>query len=190
MPGLPRVSEAPPGSPCREPLRDFVAGKQVRHLVAEHRRTGGLEHDERHAGVDLGLEAREDAAQILLRLAQHARVVQRPSAADGNRRHVDLEPGGFEHVGRRERGVRMKMIVERVGPQHHLAPVRTRRSRATREPALERLAGEAGKTSRGCDAGEPFRERRRPRGLRQRIHETGGARGDARPAIDEPERIG
>ena len=62
--------------------------------------------------------SRQNPAKLLLCLLQHAKIIERAAAAyvaEGTRY---LKAGGFEHRHSRLCGFRIKVIIERIGPEN------------------------------------------------------------------------
>src|SRR5215475_1740990 len=62
---------------------------------------------------------REKYGSMISQIVEHPPIVERTPAAQVSLRYGDVEARRFEHVDRRLRGSRMKVVVERVGPQNH-----------------------------------------------------------------------
>ena len=90
------------------------------HFVAEHRDARGLEPYHRDAASNGIIELVQRSSQDALGGVDHPEIVERASAADvfGGDNHV--EPGFLQHLGGRQRRVGEEVIVERIGPEHHV----------------------------------------------------------------------
>ena len=150
-----------------EPLCVFIVRQHVLHLVAEHRRAARLEDDDGDARADLVADRVDHAEEHLLRERQEAVVVQRPPAADGTPRDDHLEARRLEQLHRRNRGLRMKVVVERVGPQKNGATGATgaRANGATGAGRAGARGAERARTTRvPTTPGEPVGKRLRREG--------------------------
>src|SRR5690349_17573549 len=102
---------------CAEALRLFVRREQVSELIAEHRRTRGLENDDGRAGVYVLLDHVHHVPEITFSAFEHAPLVKWTAAAHWGFRNLYGETCVLQHECRSLRGFRMKVIVERVRPQ-------------------------------------------------------------------------
>jgi hypothetical protein len=94
--------------------------EEVCEFVAEDGDATGFETDEGNAGFDLGLELVKDLEQQTFGAVEHAKVVERASAAEVGLWDEDTEAGGLEHFdGSAGRG-RQEIVVEGVGPKENL----------------------------------------------------------------------
>ena len=96
-------------------------------LVTEHGKTAGLQHDERHAGIDRRREHGKRALERTFGAIEHPVVVVRPAAADALLRQLYRAAGGFQHTLGGERGLRAEVVVERVVEQYDWVAICARR---------------------------------------------------------------
>src|SRR5947207_15427737 len=75
----------------RKPLRILVVSKKIFQLIAKHRRTARLQHDQWRAGANVSLQSLENICQPALSRIQHSVIVKRPAAAKILLWHEHLE---------------------------------------------------------------------------------------------------
>ena len=119
---------------------------------ASHRETPSatrLQHHHRRAVLDRIAHRIQDVLQLSLGKIEHAIVVQWPSATHVRLRHFHFEPRVPQHLDRRPRDLRMKIIVKRVRPQNHVRPTHPRLSGTLRffPPLLERFRQQTAETA-------------------------------------------
>src|SRR5689334_22101964 len=94
--------------------------KQVLHLIAEDRDTTRFEANDRSPGNDMRPDCVQDLQQHRLCQVEHAKVIERTSAAERGFGHDDLISGILQHFNRSTGDGRMELVVECIRPQHHL----------------------------------------------------------------------
>src|SRR5439155_17937448 len=124
-----------------QPACGFVRGKKIVQLVAKDRNAARLETDDGQTLVQRRLEFLHRAAQKRLCRPEKAPVIEWPSAAERLSRNGDLIAGGLEHVHRSHRRLRMKVVVEGVGPQDDAAIGRSAARRSTFAESLHKGLG-------------------------------------------------
>src|SRR5579875_3713331 len=94
-----------------QPLCAPILGEEVRQLIAKDAGATRLEEDKGHSGIDLRSQIAHGVLQVLTRLAQKAKVVERPTAADVLPRHVHSEAGPAQSTRRGAERLRMVVVV-------------------------------------------------------------------------------
>ena len=173
-------------------LGERVVREQVDEFVAECRKAGGLEADERRARLDLVLQHRQGAAATALGRVEPAPVVERPAAAQRAAVGiVDLEARRLEHPRGRNGRLGPEVVVERVGPQQD-APAAPARRRAPANQCRECLVRERAACVRSGamppTALATSRDQRRPRDAVREPRQR--ARPSRATSVDPPHRVG
>ena len=191
---VPRHLRRPPPRPA-EQLREcdrrrcerggaLVVVHQFDRVPSQHGSATRLEPDDRDAVIQLRRQHVQRSLDAFLGGLELAGGDQGQAAAHRATRQHDLVPRGFQYRDRGAAHLWRKVIGEAVRPQQDRAAVlRGCASRPPVEPRRERLLGERGYISFGCDAAEPLRQcrtrhpvdqsrrlRRDPRHLRQPTH--------------------
>ena len=91
-----------------------VVREEIHQFVAEDAGAAGLKEDKEQAGVDLRSKPDQNLAEIGASLLQESEVVERTAAADVMARDFDDETCGVQ-------GLRMVVVVPRVGPEQYAA---------------------------------------------------------------------
>ena len=94
-----------------------VAGEEVDKLVAEDGGATRFKEDEGESGVDLRGEVAEDFFEIASCCGEESEVVERATAANVFARDFEVEACALQDLGRGVEGLRVVVVVPRVGPQ-------------------------------------------------------------------------
>ena len=97
--------------------RPRVVGHQIDGFIPEYARAARFEYNDRGAGRNFLGQGIHRLRQVLLRLVEHAEVVQRPPAAHVALQNLDGEARIREHLIGRLGNVGLEIIGERVRPQ-------------------------------------------------------------------------
>lgn len=97
-----------------------ILGEQLEEFILKNTGAAGLEKDEWHVCFDQRSHAIEHAGQIALRGAEQAEVVEWTATTDVALWCLDLEAGFGEDRICGGEGLRMIVVVPRIGPKHHL----------------------------------------------------------------------
>ena len=173
-----------------QPLGVLVHREEVRQLVAEDGHAARLEPDDGHARLDLGPQRVEDLAQQSLGRVEHAEVVERPAAAERRPRDDHVEAGVLEHLDGRLGGLRVEVVVERVGPEDHRRPPAVARRPPAPNQALNVSGANAGIFR--CVAIPPSTWMSLPTTgqSRDEVHQPRHQRREPRPPVDQAHRVG
>src|ERR1700720_2273999 len=121
--GMPLQEFTEQESLSSQPISAFVGRKEVTQLIAKDGSATRFQHYHRNVRVNLTAEKLQDTYQIFFGSIEHAEIVKGSSAAKTTHWHRNLKPRLLEHFQRRSGRFRTKVIVERVRPQNHLAPL-------------------------------------------------------------------
>ena len=113
----------------------------VQKLVTKDTGTAWFEHNDRNARHDLRSEGVKDLTQVTLSRIKKAKVVKRTPAAESRFGDLNFESEHRQAFDGGTRDLRMKVVVERVGPEQDLLSA-TRLRFAREEPRFERLRRE------------------------------------------------
>ena len=153
-----------------------IVWAEVEHFVAEHSQATWLQAHHRRSGLDRGFEVVQDIAEKLVGVIEKSIVIERPSAAKRRARHYNAKSGILQDLCGRGRYARMKVVIERIGPENDLGLALVARSSFS-EPLFKRCGREFRQIALRRNAGEAFG----PRQLRHRRWRC-GERNDARRA--------
>src|ERR1700677_1218411 len=166
-----------------------IPGKEISQFVAKYRCAARLQNHDGQASFDLRREHPHDALQILLGPVEHAKVVQRPAAAQMAPGDFYVEPCVRKYFKCRPTGLRLKVIIEGVCPEDHAwrtvfsAPL-------LRGPLLKADGSELRHLSLRCKLEGFLQPALRPRGVAQEVGETRSESTQRRPAVDHAEGVG
>src|SRR6185437_5469949 len=104
---------------------EMLIGKEILEFFFEHGSTARLEYQNGKPGLDIAFQAAQDTLQIDFGFVEHAEVVERTPAAKVLARNPHAPSHVFEYFHRGLRGMRVKIVVERVRPQNDLRSGRT-----------------------------------------------------------------
>ena len=158
----------------RKTLCERVVGEQVEELVTKYRQAAWLEHDYGRVVFEVRLQLGENLEQHPPGLPEKAVIIERTSAAERSSRQHNLATRSFEDLRRRNRRVRMEIVVERVRPQQHLLCRQTSgvgMYGPRTEPLNERAIREAGDRPLLRDAGDRLGQIGRQRRAGDRVHD-------------------
>ncbi len=139
-----------------ETLGVLVVREQLDEVGPEHRSAAGLESDDRHPRSYDWSKGLQGAGEDPFGESQLTGRDPREPTTKTPLRNAHREPGVFEHGDGGDGDLRMKVVVEGVGPQQHrwsVVWIRAGRAMAN-EPVRERLRREAGDLPLGVDAPE------------------------------------
>src|SRR5579883_1642512 len=128
-----------------QPFCAFALRKEIQQLIAHDAGAARLKKDEGHSRVNLRSKDMKDLFQISTGLLQKTEIVEGAPAADMLLWREGGKPRIGQHPMRGSKHLRMKVVVPRVRPQHHLG-LRVAAFRAAlitawsklRKPALRR----------------------------------------------------
>src|SRR5438128_2247701 len=123
-----------------QPLCLLIEREEIRELVPEYGCACRLEDDQRRAGANILRQGVENFLQVALRAIQHAPFVQRPAATQVPFRYHHLAASVLQDFVGCNRGLRVKVIVERIRPQKHTLSLRALRT-AVAQPGTKAPPG-------------------------------------------------
>src|SRR5579864_3058590 len=169
----------------------IVIWEKIEQFIAKNRSTAGLQNNNWSSGGNLRRENFDCFQQQFLRPIKHAKIVERPPAADIALRQCHPTSCGFKHFDSRNRGFRMKIVVESVRPKHDGLCLGARIFPRTMsaKPRTETLPRKRRNLPVRRDADYGLRNLAQPGSLSQKIRQRGKSRPKPRPAVNLPECV-